>query len=278
MSSLEKKLDERRDAVGFFDESAEDYEGKFYGSDHRSFMSIRQWRVLEYVDGLKLKPASDVLDAGCGPGALVEALASRGFRVQAMDAAEGMIRQARARIAAGTYACPVEFKQGDIEKLPYADASFDLVLSTGVIEYLKDDRTVLAEFRRVLRPGGHLILPVTNVWSPANWMDVVVEPLKRQAWFNRPFNAVRRKLGKPPILPRHFDVRLHRPSHFRAELAKAGFHLEDAMFFHFMPCPRPVAKVAPSVTNAIGARMESQARGWMGPVFGEGYLTLSRRD
>lgn len=275
MTTLDERVSARGDAVGFFDESAEDYEQKHYTAGARSFMTVRQGRVLEFVDRAGLAAGAPVLDAGCGPGYLVEQLARRGYRVSAMDAAEGMLRQAKARAEAAKPTHPVQFSQGDIEKLPYADASFDLVCSTGVIEYLEGDATVLAEFRRVLRPGGHLVLPVTNVWSPANWLDVVVEPLKRQSWFRVPFNAVWERLGQPPVLPRHFRVRKHRPSAFRAALAAAGFTLVDDVYFHFLPWPRPLDRLAPSLTRALGERMERRARSGIAPL-GEGYLVLAR--
>lgn len=276
MTSLDQRVSARGDAVGFFDESAEDYELKHYTDGARSFMTVRQWRVLQFVDAAALPPGATVLDAGCGPGYLVEALASRGLRVRAMDAADGMLRQAQARLERAGPKYPVEFKQGDIEALPYDDAQFDLVCSTGVIEYLKDDITVLREFSRVLKPGGHLVLPVTNVWSPANWLDVVIEPLKRQAWFRTPFNALRESLGRPPILPRHFRVRKHRPAAFRAAIRDAGFTMLDEVYFHFLPWPRPFDRLAPGLTRSLGETMERRARGAIAPL-GEGYLILARK-
>jgi ubiquinone/menaquinone biosynthesis C-methylase UbiE len=277
MTSLDQKVEARGDAVGFFDESADDYEGKHYGDGVRSFMTVRQRRVLEFVDALRLPAGTDTLDAGCGPGYLVEALAARGLRVKAMDAADGMLRQARARLEAAKPTYPVEFSVGNIEQLPYDDGSFDLACSTGVIEYLDGDATVLAEFHRVLRPGGHLVLPVTNVWSPANCLDLVVEPMKRQRWLRAPFNAVWERLGQPPVLPRHFQVRKHRPQQFRESLAAAGFTLRDEIYCHFLPVPRPFNRLAPALCDAIGEQMEARARGWLAPA-GEGFLTISRRD
>jgi ubiquinone/menaquinone biosynthesis C-methylase UbiE len=276
MTQLDERVEARGDAVGFFDESAEHYEQKYYSRGLRSFMTVRQARVLEFVKQAGLRPGANVLDAGCGPGSLVEQLAIGGYRVSAMDAAEGMLRQARARVEAAAPLHPVQFSLGDIEQLPYPDASFDLVCSTGVIEYLKDDAQVLTEFRRVLRPGGFLVLPVTNIWSPANWLDVVVEPLKRQYWFRVPFNSIWQRMGHPPILPRHFPVRMHRPRAFCAELRRADFQVRDQLFFHFLPWPRPLDRVAPSVTHRLGEAMERQARGVLG-LWGEGFLVLAQR-
>lgn len=263
-------------AVEFFDASATDYARKHYDDAVRTFMTVRQERVLEFVDRLRLPRGAAALDAGCGPGHLVLALAARGLRVSAMDGADGMLREARERVEAAGPAFPVDFRQGDIEALPYADASFDLVCSTGVIEYLSGDEAVLREFHRVLRPGGALILPVTNGRSPALWLDGIIEPLKRQEWLMRPFNALWQRLGRTPILPRAFTVRTHRVAGFREAVSRAGFEILDGVHFHLLPWPRPLDQLLPGLTARLGARLERRARGPLGAI-GEGYVVVARR-
>jgi ubiquinone/menaquinone biosynthesis C-methylase UbiE len=261
----------------FFDQNVADYEAKHYGDDVRTFMTVRQRRVLELVDKLNLSKGAAVLDAGCGPGYLLEALARRGFQVSGMDGSDRMLQSAEVRLRAAQPSFPFTLKQGDIERLPFEDAQFDLVLSTGVIEYLEDDATVLREMHRVLRPGGHLILPVTNVWSPVNAFDAIIEFLKRQSWFRRPFNFVWERLGHGALLPRNFRVRKHRPASFRRSLSKAGFTLKEDLYFHFLPCPRPFERLLPDLSNRIGELMDKHlARSGVG-ILGEGYLTLSAK-
>jgi ubiquinone/menaquinone biosynthesis C-methylase UbiE len=261
----------------FFDQNVADYEAKHYGHGVRSFMTVRQRRVMELVDALHLPRGAAVLDAGCGPGYLLEALARRGFKVAGMDGSDHMLQSAEARLRAARPDFPFSLKQGDIENLPFDDAQFDLVLSTGVIEYLEGDAKVLREMHRVLRPGGHLLLPVTNLWSPVNTFDAIIEFLKRQAWFRGPFNLVWQRLGHGALLPRNFPVRKHRPAAFRRSLAQAGFTLKEDLYFHFLPCPRPFERLMPDVSNRVGEWMDNHlARSGFG-VLGEGYLTLSAR-
>lgn len=261
----------------FFDANVADYEAKHYGHEARTFMTVRQRRVLELVDRLKLAPGTPTLDAGCGPGYLLEALARRGLQVSGMDGSTGMLQSAGARLTAAGTKYPFTLKQGDIEKLPFDDAQFDLVLSTGVIEYLKGDATVLGEMFRVLKPGGYLILPVTNFWSPVNTFDALIEFLKRQAWFRVPFNLVWERLGHGPLLPRDFHVRKHRPGAFRRSIDAAGFTLVDQLYFHFLPWPRPFDRLLPGPSVKLGEKMENPlARSSLG-FLGEGYLTLSRK-
>lgn len=268
---------EQKGVNEFFDQNVADYEAKHYGQGVRSFMTVRQRRVMELVDRLQLPKGAAVLDAGCGPGYLLEALVRRGFQVSGMDGSDQMLKSADVRLRAAQPEFPFTLKQGDIERLPFGDAQFDLVLSTGVIEYLKGDATVLGEMNRVLRPGGHLILPVTNLWSPVNAFDGVIESLKRQAWFRRPFNLVWERLGHGPLLPRDFQVRKHRPGSFRDSLAQAGFTLKEDLYFHFLPFPRPFERLLPDLSNRIGESMDQNlARSGLG-VLGEGYLTLSAK-
>lgn len=264
------------DAVQFFHASAADYQQKHYDPSERTFMTVRQERVLEFIDSLALPPGASVLDAGCGPGYLVEAFAVRGFRVFALDGAAGMLQAAEARVSAVSPIHAASFQQGDIEDLPYADESFDLVCSTGVIDYLPEDSKVLGEFRRVLRPGGHLVLPVTNAWSPVNWLNPLTERLKKTQWLRDPVNAFRARAGHPEIRPRHFLVRLHSPRALRASLSAAGFVLLDDIYFHFLPLPRPFDRLLLRPSIAISRRLERFGRSWVGPA-AEGYLTLSRK-
>ena len=148
-------------AVRFFDSSAKDYESKYYEEAVRSFMTVRQRRVLELVDALHLPRGARVLDAGCGPGYLVEALGARGFRVWALDAVGAMLESARARLTRAQPDFPASFKRASIERLPYRNESFDLVVSTGVIEYLETDAIALASF-----PGCSVLVAMRSCPSP----------------------------------------------------------------------------------------------------------------
>ena len=104
-----------------------------------------------------------ILDAGCGDGALVWTAASRGAIATGLDTDPAMLVAARARAErAGVRST---FVQGDIERIPFADASFDLVVAVTVLCVLADASGAVREMAHVLRPGGRLVLGELGRWS-----------------------------------------------------------------------------------------------------------------
>lgn len=102
----------------------------------------------------------DALDVGCGTGFFALLLAGLGHRATGVDAADEMLSRARAKAAAAGLAA--DFSSADAEDLPFADASFDLVIERHVIWTLPNPARALAEWARVLRPGGQLVLVEGN--------------------------------------------------------------------------------------------------------------------
>ncbi|TCO55943.1 class I SAM-dependent methyltransferase [Actinocrispum wychmicini] len=105
--------------------------------------------VKEIVDAL---PVGVALDAACGTGRYAEFLAGRGHRVIGVDGSPDMLARARTRVPRG------EFLLGDLRQLPVADAAVDLVVCALALTHIPTLKPALAEFARVLRPGGHLVI------------------------------------------------------------------------------------------------------------------------
>jgi len=109
-----------------------------------------------------VEPGALVLDAGCGPGVHSVRVARAGFRVCAVDISQTMLQEAKARTAAAGVASAVEFRQENLTRLTFPDASFRYVFSWGVIIHIHDVKKALDELARVIEPGGKLALYVTN--------------------------------------------------------------------------------------------------------------------
>lgn len=115
----------------------------------------------------KKKPPIALLDIGCGTGSRLKSLlselpASRFSQVCAGDLSSGMMREAKRALAG----LPVMLFQGSMDSLPFADRSFDAVIALfavlGCLPHQQARITALRECRRVLKPGGHLILDVLS--------------------------------------------------------------------------------------------------------------------
>ncbi len=122
--------------------------------------AIEQRLVLELLGRVE---GRRFLDAGCGDGALACAVAARGAVATGLDPDPAMVEAARAR--AGRERVAVEFVRGRIERLPFADASFDVVAAVTVLCFVQDAAGAMREMARVLRPGGRLVLGELGRWS-----------------------------------------------------------------------------------------------------------------
>jgi SAM-dependent methyltransferase len=149
-----------------------------------------------------------VLDAGCGTGGTTARLRRYG-RVVGLDLAWEALQPARGRGLDGHLA------RGDIQRLPFRDASFDAATSFEVVYHLgvANDQAALAELRRVLKPGGLLLLRV-----PAHdWLRGAHDRL---------------------VHTRH----RYSPAEVRTKLARAGFRVERLAWANSLLFPAAVAK------------------------------------
>ena len=117
-----------------------------------------------FADILNLKPSDSILDLCCGQGRHTLELARRGFNAEGYDRSRYLIQ--KARVTAKKEGLAIRFREGDARKLPYADCFFEVVMvmgnSFGYFETEKDDIRVLKEIFRVLKPGGRILLDVTD--------------------------------------------------------------------------------------------------------------------
>ncbi|GAA2639285.1 methyltransferase domain-containing protein [Actinomadura fulvescens] len=133
----------------------------WYGHGHRMWGFSAAMRRMEHVlaSRLDLPAGSLVLDAGCGVGDVARRLAAvHRLRVNGIDVLEFNIALARRRAAAAGLGGLLEFSVGDYHDLPHPDGCFDAVYTMETLVHAIDPVRVLAEFRRVLRPAGRLVM------------------------------------------------------------------------------------------------------------------------
>ena len=114
--------------------------------------------------GLLGDPAGrQILDIGCGDGALACTLAARGAVVTGVDPDPTMLAAARGR--AERAGILTTFVAGSVDRLPFPDASFDVVVAVTVLCFVPDAAGAVREMARVLRPGGRLVIGELGRWS-----------------------------------------------------------------------------------------------------------------
>jgi 2-polyprenyl-3-methyl-5-hydroxy-6-metoxy-1,4-benzoquinol methylase len=149
------------------------------------------------------------LDLGCGYGGTCIALAKAGATVTGVDLETVYLQGAS--IWAGEHAvpCGVSFEQASAEYLPFADASFDLVVCADLIEHVDHQGSVVREISRVLRPGGLALVSFPNLLSPRNLLSdphyqmfgVSVLPRSLGSWYVTHFRkrSLTYAVGRFPI-------------------------------------------------------------------------------
>jgi SAM-dependent methyltransferase len=109
------------------------------------------------LDAARVTSGTRLLDAGCGAGLLALLATFRDAKVAVLDASPALLAIARQRLPA------VDVREGDLEALPFADASFDAVTAVNSLFYAQDMAAAMRELVRVVRPGGRVVV---TAWGP----------------------------------------------------------------------------------------------------------------
>ena len=143
-----------------------------------------------------------VLEVACGRGGFVRQLARAGAHVTGCDFSSAALRAASSKVFSPDTPPLATLVQGDAQSLPFADKSFDAVVSCETIEHLPQVRTAIAEMYRVTRPGGKLFLTTPNYFNFMGLYEVYArfrhpkrqddQPFDRRQWFPQ----VHRWVGK----------------------------------------------------------------------------------
>lgn len=112
----------------------------------------------QIIDWLGLAAGMHTLDAGCGPGCFALLMAEAGCEVEGVDADADEVEKARQLLFSTAYATRATFQQADLHTLPFDDETFDVVWCSRVIHHVPDYVKAALELRRVLKPGGRLLI------------------------------------------------------------------------------------------------------------------------
>ncbi len=211
--------------------SAEDEDGlTIYATHYRQRRSI----VMAMLDQVSPPPGVWALDVGCGPGAYIQPLLDRGFKVAAVDQAPEMVKQARENYDP-RYDSDVIVGLGNAESLPFPPMKFKVIICIALMHYVDDEVKAANELYRLLQPGGTLILVVDNKKDLSDSIDIL---MRSRRLFRRLFAKLRSRkttgsgaqVDKLEPLKRPYS-----PKEFRRLLLSTGFIIDEDTSIGFAP-------------------------------------------
>ncbi len=211
---------------------------------HLGFDSIAKEETAKETDflvkALELQPGNKVLDLACGVGRHSLELARREFKhVTGLDFTQAYLKQAI--LQATDENLKVDFVQGDMKDLPFADESFDAVYnyytSFGYFEDERDNERVVREVSRVLKPGGRFLLDVVHRdWIVRNFQahgwseyagEYILEERELDLRTSRN-NCTWTYFMKQNTTKRELSLRMYSLHELRAMFERAGLELKEA--------------------------------------------------
>jgi len=147
-------MQDKRNEIAFFDAHAA-------ADDYNVFSESANERLIDSFARLTgLAAGARVVDLGCGSGIFTHLLSRRGYDASGLDISPKLLELARRKYPG------LRFDEGDVEALPYATASVDGVLLSGIVHHLPDASRCAAEVMRVLRPQGRFLAFDPNRANP----------------------------------------------------------------------------------------------------------------
>jgi SAM-dependent methyltransferase len=168
--------------------------------------------VLEW---LAAQPGEHILDLGCGDGQLTQRIAATGAYVVGVDASSQMVAAARARGIAA--------EEGNAESLPYARSTFDAVFSNAALHWVRDHDAMMAQVKRVLKPGGRFVAEMGGRGNVAAIRVALMAALNRHG-----YGALEASVNYYPT-----------PAAYSNRLVRHGFQVER---MELIPRPTPLAQ------------------------------------
>jgi SAM-dependent methyltransferase len=207
---------------------------KVWQRDTASGQKRMQNRFEDLEHFFSVRPGNTLLEIGCGTGTWTRYLTKLPAQIHAMDISEDLLAMARTKMSKPD----VQFVCGDIEKLPFADQSFDFVCGLSILHHL-DNPKALSEIYRVLKKGGKVWFSEPNMLNPQIMIQKNVLPIKRwlgdtpdeTAFFRWPLQRDFESTGFKAVWIKPFDF-LHPqiPSALTSLMDRLGKQLERVPF------------------------------------------------
>ncbi len=239
-----KEMDEERrlraSLKAFYERTLKAGQGAYFKLRHGQLIPTpmgRFWlaeHIKLFAGFLQLRPTDHFLDVGCGEGFYTMTLARQAKNTIGVDMSSSILGVLQSLEAFPTK--KLTLVNSDVERLPFADRSFDKVLCSHVLEHVLDDRAVLSEIHRVLTDKGQAVLAIPLKYTPQHRAlqmatDVaraVLKPGKKKSRRLPPGTLNLRLVGKQA------HIRHHSLQSFRSLVESEGFKVEKTVgvWFH----------------------------------------------
>ena len=276
-------------SIGSFYRKHSGHWTRHYGGKQKPSFHLRIRYAIELARRLKARRA---LDAGCGTGHLVEALADSGIPCDGMDLSQDMLDAARARLKPTS-----RLVRGNLERLSdFPTSRYDLITAFGVFVHDIDEKKVLDNFRRKLSPKGRLFIsfrnPLFSLFTLNEHTQSFYEDLLKAA----PVSATDRRLAldyfkascqnryvsrdKARGFNRDFAKtfsKFHNPLEVPALFEQSGFEVADLVYLNMHPLPPRVLEKTGARDRAAAAMEKRLSRSWRGMFFASSFLVEARK-
>jgi ubiquinone/menaquinone biosynthesis C-methylase UbiE len=184
-----------------------------------------QWRVWQRLVLPRLQ-GHDVLELGCGLGDLLADILAAGYNCHAVECSPAMVAAARKTLQKRKVGKSTDITQGSTQYLPFSNEMFDTVVSTFPSEYIYD-RNTIAEIKRVLRPGGRVIILEAANLLPTGYVQPVLLLIHAIVYGPSPlFNR---------YIPKEHSTTSSRTTRNTDDTIISTEYIPNAHFGHFIP-------------------------------------------
>ena len=238
----------------YFEKNALRYKEDYYLRSKIHPKWIRHQIILQLVEEFIPLRDSLILDVGCGPGLLAFDLAKKGYQGFGIDISDGMINLSKDILKGKGW----NFSVGDVEQTKFEENKFDCVIASGVIEYMNEDLKMLQEMQRILKPGGYLIINITNILGYSTSLNSLTNLAKRIPFIMEFLSIIRKKSLKSEYGADNlgFSPRKHFVFNFKKSLNVSGFRIRKNISHHFSILPAPFSTLTESIFGNIDAKLD----------------------
>lgn len=163
---------------------------RFYNKDPISLWLL--WTQRKVLGHIPIENINSLLDVGCGTGSGLQFLSQKGIKKLAgIDLSPEMIRRARQKLPKS-----ITLKVASVDRLPFPDNSFDMVINTEAFHHFPEPKTAIKEMARVLKKGGLLCISDINFClRPIHWLFEKLEPGCVRLYSLEEFRTLFREVG-----------------------------------------------------------------------------------